>query len=102
MTDDEIIKGIRSPGRFDADVDSAEEAERLVRIALPKARGLPDATEGLPYPTAPPGTDAWYQRHPAEPAIGNNKPHLKYVDWSRGKKGRGGTLGPHLLPACDS
>ena len=98
MSDDEIIEGIRSPGRFDADVESPEDAERLVREALPNARELPPAESGVPYPPPPPGTDAWFQRHPAEPAVGNNQPHVKYADWTRGKKGRGGSWGHIFFP----
>src|SRR5437899_6649223 len=91
MKDEEIIEGIRRPGRFDAIVGSDGEAERLVRTALPHAEELPPAEPGLAYPPPPPGTEAWYQRHPPEPGVGNEFPHLKYADWTGGKKGRGGS-----------
>lgn len=98
MSDDEIIEGIRSPGKFDADVETREDAERLVRIALPDAEELPPAVEGEPYPPVPPGVDSWFQRHPAEPDVGNSQPHVKYADWSKGKKGRGGSWGHIFFP----
>jgi hypothetical protein len=98
MTDDEIIEGVRRPGRFDAVVGSEEQAERLVRTALPHAAELPPAEPGAQYPPPPPGTRAWFQRHPAEPNAGNDLPHLKYADWTAGKKGRGGTWGHVSFP----
>ncbi|MBY0512315.1 MAG: hypothetical protein K2P78_00200 [Gemmataceae bacterium] len=98
MSDEEIIKGIRRPGPFDATVGSGPEARRLVGTALPHAVELPPAEAGSPYPGPPPGTDAWFQRHPAEPDVGNDLPHYKYVDWTRGKKGRGGSWGHLFFP----
>src|SRR5438067_766068 len=73
MTDEEIIDGIRRPGRFDAEAGTAEDAERLVRTALPHAVELPPAESGSPYPPPPPGTDAWFQRHPDERREGDLK-----------------------------
>lgn len=98
MTDEEIIEGIRRPGRFDAVAGSGEDARRLVRAALPHAAELPPAEPGEPYPSPPAGTDAWYQRHPAEPGVGNDLPHVKYADWTAGKKGRGGSWGHVFFP----
>jgi hypothetical protein len=40
--------------------------------------------------------------HPAEPAVGYNQPHVKYVDWTRGKKGRGGSWGHINFSAVES
>jgi hypothetical protein len=98
MTDEEAIKGIRRPGPFDAVVESGEKARRLVRTALPHAIELPPGEPGLPYPSPSPGTGAWYQHRPAEPGVGNDLPHVKYADWTAGKKGRGGSWGHLFFP----
>ena len=103
MSDGEIIDGVRRPGRFDAEVSSEADATRLVGTALPGAVELPRASAGLPYVPPPPGVKSWYQVHPAEPVVGNDLPHVKYADWTRGKKGQGGSWG-HLYfpPATES
>ena len=98
MTDEEVVEGIRQPGRFDATVGSETDARRLVGEALPHAVPLPGATSGEPYPPPPPGVKAWYQSHPPEPSVGNDRPHVKYADWTRGKKGRGGSWGHVFFP----
>jgi hypothetical protein len=98
MGEDDLIKGIKSPGRFDGKVGSAEDARRIVQTALPHASELPAAEAGKPYPTPPPGVKVWYQVHPAEPGVGNSLPHVKYADWSAGKKGRGGSWGHIFYP----
>src|SRR5688572_13675382 len=98
MSDADIIKGIRAPGRFDAIVGSEAEAKRLVKIALPHAIELPPATSGQLYPSPPKTAKAWYQVQPAEPQVDNNFPHVKYVDWSKGKRGRGGSWGHLFFP----
>jgi hypothetical protein len=98
MSEEEIIDGIRNPGRFDADAESLEEAERLVRRALPHAIEVEPAQAGQPYPSPPSGVDAWFQRHPPEPNVGQPKPHLKYADWTGGKKERGGSWGHVFFP----
>ncbi len=46
----------------------------------------------------PQGVKAWFQVHPAEPAVGNNLPHVKYADWTGGKKGRGGSWSHIFFP----
>ena len=99
MTEDDIIKGIKAAGRFDASVGSEAEALRIVRTALPHAIELPPAATGQPYPSPPQGVKAWFQVQPAEPSAGNNLPHAKYVDWTRGKKGRGGSWGHAFFPS---
>jgi hypothetical protein len=95
---DELVRGIRQPGRFDATVDSEAEARRLVREALPDAVELPRAVAGQPYPAPPQGVRRWFQAHPPEPDIGNALPHVKYADWTGGKKGRGGSWGHLFFP----
>ena len=43
----------------------------------------------------------WFQRHPPDAVPGSNDPdlpHLKYADWSRGKKNRGGSWGHLFFP----
>jgi hypothetical protein len=98
MSDDEIIGGIQQPGRFDAVVGSEDDARRLVSSALPHAIELLPAQAGQPYVNPPSGQKAWFQVHPAEPAVGNDLPHIKYADWSKGKKGRGGSWGHLYFP----
>jgi len=101
MSDADIIKGIQAPGRFDAVVGSEADARKLVETAKPHAVELPPAKTGQPYPP-PKAAKTWYQVHPAEPGVGNNLPHVKYADWTKGKKGSGGSWG-HLFfpPASD-
>ena len=93
MTDAEIIQGISKPGRYDATVGSETDARRLLQQALPSAVELLPAVVGQPYPNPAHGCKQWYQLHPPEPAVGNIRPHSKYADWSRGKKGAGGSWG---------
>ena len=92
-TDAEIVQGIQAPGRYNAVVGFEAHARRLLRQAMPGAPELPPAVAGLPYPKAPPGCLRWFQLHPPEPAVGHARPHFKYEDWTRGKKGRGGSWG---------
>lgn len=94
----EHVDAVRSPGRYDATVGSEDEARRIVGQALPHARELPAAAAGQPYPGPPPGVRAWFQVHPAEPAVGHPLPHVKYADWTGGKKGTGGTWGHLFFP----
>jgi hypothetical protein len=98
MSDDDIIKGIGAPGKFDPTVASEADAKRLVKSALPHAIELSPATAGQAYASPPTGAKASYQVHPAEPAVGNDLPHVKYVDWTKGKKGRGGSWGHLFFP----
>jgi len=102
MTEDEIIKGVQRPGRFDATVASEADALRIVRAALPHATELPPAVAGQPYPSPPPGVRAWFQVQPAEPGAGHDLPHVKYADWTGGKKGSGGTWGHLFFPPTSS
>lgn len=97
MTEAELIDGIRLPGRFDAEVESEAEEKRLIRAARPHAVELQSATAD-PYPAPPPGVKAWFQTHPPEPGVGHELPHVKYADWTGGKKGRGGTWGHLFFP----
>ncbi|MHB1424986.1 MAG: hypothetical protein ACYC3I_17575 [Gemmataceae bacterium] len=98
MTEDDIINGIKALGKFDATVGSEANALRAVRTALPYAAELPPAVAGQPYPSPPKGVKAWFQVQPAEPDVGNNLPHVKYADWTSGKKGRGGSWGHICFP----
>jgi hypothetical protein len=101
MTENDIITGINRAGRFDAPVASQAEAKRLVRTALPHAVELPPAGAGQPYPSPSPGIKAWFQVHPAEPDVANSLPHVKYADWTKGKKGRGGSWGHLFFPPAE-
>ncbi len=93
LAEAEIIRGIQAPGRFDTVVRSEAEARRLLQQAMPDAVELPVAVSGQPYPSPPASCRKWYQFHPPEPNVGNNRPHFKYADWTHGKKGRGGSWG---------
>lgn len=81
---------------------SEAEARRIIQQALPHAQELFPATAGQAYSSPPPGVKAWFQVHPAEPAVGNLLPHLKYADWTGGKKGTGGTWGHLFFPQAQS
>jgi hypothetical protein len=102
MDDDAIIRGIRNPGRFDTSVPSEADAKRLIATALPHAIELPPAIAGQPYQGPPLGVKAWYQTHPPEPSVGHDLPHVKYADWTKGKKGRGGSWGHLFFPPSPS
>jgi hypothetical protein len=92
-SDGEIIKGIRTPGRYDATARSEDHARHLLQQAMPDGVEVPPAISGAPYPKPAPGVKKWFQLHPPEPLVGNNRPHFKYEDWTRGKKGSGGSWG---------
>jgi hypothetical protein len=102
MSENDIIRGIQQAGRFDATAVSEAEALRIVRAALPQATELPRATAGRPYPSPSPGVLQWFQVHAAEPTIANDLPHVKYADWTKGKKGRGGSWGHIWFPGTNS
>jgi hypothetical protein len=97
-TEADHIKGVRAPGRYDATVGSEAEARRIVRGAMPDAVEVPPAVAGQLYPLPDPGVNRWYQVHPAEPQVGNHLPHIKYQDWTGGKKKTGGSWGHIFFP----
>jgi RHS repeat-associated protein len=88
------VKLVRAPGSFDTpkSVGSVNEALMIARQALPGAVELPQAFAGQPYPSPPQGVKKWFQIHPAEPGT-NELPHVKYADWTTGKKKGGGSWG---------
>jgi len=92
-TEAEIIAGIQAAGRYNVTVESEAVARRLLRSAMPDAVELPDAVAGRPYPRPPLGCKKWFQLHPPEPIVGHDLPHFKYEDWTKGKKGKGGSWG---------
>lgn len=98
---DPIVVGVRQPGRFDATVASEADATRLVREAMPDAVELPRAVAGQPYAGPPAGVKEWFQVQPPGPGVGNDLPHVKYADWTGGKKGRGGPWGHLYFPPTD-
>jgi hypothetical protein len=71
---------MQAPGKYRATVASEEEARRLLGVAMPDAVEQPAAVPERPYPSPPTGCRKWYQLHPAEPAVGNDRPHFKYAD----------------------
>jgi len=92
------INGIKTAGKFDDSVSSLAEARVAIKKAFPDAIELPPAIPGKPYPSPPPGIKKWFQVHPPEPGVGNNLPHIKYADWTNGKKGAGGSWGHLFFP----
>ena len=97
-SENDYVQGVQAPGRYDATVGSEEEARRIIQHALPHTQELPPAIAGQVYPNPPAGVKAWFQVHPEEPAVGNSLPHIKYADWTAGKKGTGGTWGHLFFP----
>ncbi len=97
-TEADHVQGVSAPGRYDATVNSAADALRIVKQALPGAVGIPPGAPGQPDPSPPPGVGSWYQLHPPEPSVGNDLPHIKYADWTGGKKGAGGRWGHLFFP----
>jgi hypothetical protein len=88
-----LVKKISAPGSYNTTVKTLEEARQLIKAAMPDAVELPRALPGKNYPIPPPGVKKWFQIHPAEPGVGNDLSHIKYVDWTTGKKGTGGSWG---------
>ena len=97
-TEADHVKGVKAPGKYDATVGSEAEARRIIQQALPHAQEMPPAAAGQPYPGPPRGVKVWFQAQPAEPHVGNMLPHIKYADWTAGKKGSGGSWGHLFFP----
>lgn len=97
-TEADYVKGVKAVGKYDATVGSEDKARRILHQALPHAQELLPAVAGQPYPSPPYGVKAWFQVQPTEPDVGNMLPHIKYADWTGGKKGSGGTRGPLFSP----
>lgn len=97
-TEADHVIGVGAAGKYDATVGSEAEARRIVQQALPHAQELLRAVAGQPYPNPPRGVKAWFQVQPAEPEVGNMLPHIKYADWTAGKKGTGGSWGHLFFP----
>jgi hypothetical protein len=97
-TEADHVRAIQAPGRYNAIVGTEVEALRIVRQALPHATEVPPGVPGQPYPQPAPGVKTWYQVQPAEPDVGNMLPHVKYEDWSGGKKFKGGRWGHLFFP----
>jgi hypothetical protein len=68
---------------------------------MPDAVEVTRAVAGQPYPVPAPGVKKWFQVQPSEPQVGNALPHVKYQDWTRGKKGHGGSWGHIFFPPSD-
>lgn len=93
MNINELAAMVPASGKYDAGpLGSADQALALARKAFPDAVQLPPAIPGKPYPSPPKGVKKWFQLHPAEPGV-NELPHVKYADWTSGKKGSGGSWG---------
>ncbi|MFR5631463.1 MAG: DNRLRE domain-containing protein [Monoglobales bacterium] len=56
--------------------DSQEMAEKLLKEARPNLEKKPTYSKN---------GKSGYEVHPAEPDVGNTKPHIKWWDWSNGK-----------------
>ena len=97
-TEADHVRGVGAAGKYDATVGSEAEARGIVQQALPHAVELPPAFTGQPYPNPPKGVKAWFQVQPAESDVGNMLPHIKYADWTRGKKASGGSWGHLFFP----
>jgi hypothetical protein len=98
LVDNVAVKGIKAAGVFNHTVKSLDDALATIRKAMPDAVELPRAVAGQPYPSPPPGVKKWFQIHPPEPGVGNNLPHIKFADWTNGKKGTGGSWGHIFFP----
>jgi hypothetical protein len=101
-TEADHIQGVQAPGKYDATVGSEDEARRIIQQALPYAQELSRGIAGQAYPGPPQGLKAWFQVQPAEPNVGHMLPHIKYVDWTGGKKGSGGSWGHLFFPTAPS
>ena len=84
--EEDHIRGVQAPGRYDATVGSEVEARRIIEGAMPDAVEVTPAVVGHRYPVPAPGVKKWFQAQPSEPQVGNDLPHIRYQDWTRGKK----------------
>jgi hypothetical protein len=98
LVDNVAVKEIKTAGGFNHTVKSLDDALATMRKAMPDAVELPRAVAGQPYRDPPPGVKKWFQIHPPEPGVGNNLPHIKFCDWTNGKKGTGGSWGHIFFP----
>ena len=92
LNEQQLINILRQPGRHNVTVATKTEALELARKALPDAVQLPEVIAGGMYPSTQ-GIKCWFRIEPAEPAVGNNLPHVKFADWTHGKKWEGGRWG---------
>jgi hypothetical protein len=97
-TEADHVDAVKKPGRYNAVVGSESEARRIVQQALPHAVEVAPAVAGKPYPRPDPNAKAWFQVQPAEPAVNHAWPHIKYEDWTGGKKFKGGRWGHLFFP----
>jgi hypothetical protein len=95
---EQVAQGVKAAGKYDATVGSLDEARQVIGKAMPGAVELPPAVAGQPYASPPPGVKKWFQVQPAEPNVGNMQPHIKYADWTQGRKGTGGSWGHIFFP----
>ena len=69
------IKDSKGKG-INTKTDSQEMAEKLLKEARPDLEKKPTYSKD---------GKSGYEVHPAEPEVGNTKPHIKWWDWSNGK-----------------
>ena len=69
------IKEGRGKG-INTKTSSQKDAEKLLNQARPELENKPTYSNN---------GKSGYEFHPAEPGVGNNKPHIKWWDWSNGK-----------------
>ncbi|MDW8244738.1 MAG: hypothetical protein RMJ88_16140 [Thermogemmata sp.] len=100
LSDEELLEKLTRPGRHNVTVTTKTEALNLARQILSGAQHLPDAVTGQAYGSTK-GIKKWFRLEPAEPAVGNNLPHVKFADWTSGKKTTGGRYG-HIFYLFDS
>jgi hypothetical protein len=83
--------------------DSLEDALNAIKSILgPEAVELPPGFQSETYLDAPPGTKKWFRIEPPDgPDEHNREYHVKFADWTRGKKGTGGVDGHITFPESD-
>jgi hypothetical protein len=100
LSDKELLDKLKQPGKHNVTVGTKTEALDLARKAVPTGTHLPDEVAGQAYGSTK-GIKSWFRVEPAEPAVGNDLPHVKFADWTGGKKRTGGRHG-HIFFLSDS
>jgi hypothetical protein len=96
IQDLKVVKQIAAPGKFDAEASSLGHALELAKKAFPNGEHVPSAIPGIPYPKPADSKGPWFQVHPPEKLV--DSWHVKYEDWTGGKKDSGGSWGHILFP----
>ena len=99
--ENDIIDGIKRTGNLMLPLPPKLRQNSSYKRRYPMPPSCLPQSRGQPYPASPKGVKAWFQVHPTDATPGSgipNLPHIKYVDWTGGKRGKGGSWGHIVFP----